>query len=179
MSIFRRLFGNPADRASVAPLYQAIVASARDPIWYREGAVPDTIDGRFDMVAAILSLVLIRLDAAGEAGRSPAALVTEQFVDDMDGQLRELGIGDVIVGKHVGKLMGALGGRLDAYRRTIGGEGDANGDGLEAAIARNVYRDAPPPPEVLASVAARMRRFAAGLAALPDATLIEGRLPTP
>ena len=78
--------------------------------------MPDTLDGRFDMIAAILALVLLRLEAEGEAGRGPSVLLTEIFIDDMDGTLRQIGIGDYVVGKHVGRMMGALGGRLAAFR---------------------------------------------------------------
>ena len=78
--------------------------------------MPDTIDGRFDMIAAILALVLLRLEAEGEAGRDPSVLLTEIFIDDMDGTLRQIGIGDYVVGKHVGRMMSALGGRLAAFR---------------------------------------------------------------
>lgn len=173
MSIFRRLFGDTADRSTLLPLYAAIVAEARRPVWYREGQVPDTVDGRFDMVAAVLSLVLIRLEQADQPGRAAAALLTESFIADMDGQLREIGLGDVVVGKNVGKMMGALGGRLDAYRRTV------DGPEFEAALVRNVYRHAPPPAEALAAVASRLRRFAALLATWEVSDLLAGKLPTP
>lgn len=136
--LWRRLFGRD-ERDSLLPLYRSIVATARRPVWYRSGGVPDTIDGRFDMVAAILSLVLIRLEAEGGHGRLPSARLTELFVEDMDGQLRERGIGDIIVGKHVGRMMGALGGRLGAFRDAFAPDGD-----LDNAIARNIYRGAMP-----------------------------------
>ena len=68
-------------RRSTAPSSRA----AAIPAWYRDGQVPDTIDGRFDMIAAMLALVLLRLEAEGEAGRGPSVLLTEIFIDDMDG----------------------------------------------------------------------------------------------
>lgn len=173
MSILRRLFRDVPDRSALAPLYAAIVAAAREPYWYRQGRVPDTVDGRFDMMAAVLSLVLIRLEEAGAQGRGPAALLTETFIDDMDGQLRELGVGDVVVGKHVGKMMGALGGRLDTYRREIAGPG------FDRAIVRNVYRDVEPAPEALAAVAGRLRHIAGSLIRTPVEDLLAGTLPTP
>ena len=114
MGVWHRLFGR-GERDALAPLYKAVVAEARRPDWYRQGRVPDTLDGRFDMVAAVLSLVLLRLEEEGDAGRAPSAHLTELFVEDMDGQLRERGIGDIVVGKHVGRMMGALGGRLGAF----------------------------------------------------------------
>jgi cytochrome b pre-mRNA-processing protein 3 len=173
VSIFRRLLGDRADRGSLLPLYSAVVAEARQPIWYREGRVPDTVDGRFDMVAAVLSLVLIRLEAAGQPGRAAGALLTESFIADMDGQLREIGLGDVVVGKNVGKMMGALGGRLDAYRQT------RHGPDFAAALVRNVYRDAPPPADALAIVVGRLQRFDALLGDSQTDDLLTGKLPTP
>ena len=113
MNWIARFFGRENEAA--LPLYAAVVARARAPHWYDQGAVPDTVDGRFDMIAAILSFVLLRLEREQEAAGTSARL-TERFVDDMDGQLREIGIGDIIVGKHIGRMMSMLGGRLGAYR---------------------------------------------------------------
>jgi cytochrome b pre-mRNA-processing protein 3 len=172
LSFLSRLFGKGDDLAPFRPLYTAVVAKARDPFWYRDGRVPDTIDGRFDMVAAVLSLVLLRLEAEGAAAREAGARVTELFVDDMDGQLRQIGFGDIVVGKHVGGLMGALGGRLTAFRAAL-----ADPAALEAAVARNIFRDAPPAPELVGRVAARLKVFADALAATSFDRLIAGELP--
>ena len=169
MSLLQRIFGETKQRAALAPLYRAIVAEGRDPAWYRDGRVPDTMDGRFDMIAAVTALVLLRLEAAGEAGRGPSVLLTELFVDDMDATLRQLGIGDHVVGKHVGRMMSALGGRLAAFRA-------ARAEGYAEAVRRNVFHDAPPSAEAVARVAARLEAFADGLAAVPLDALLEGRL---
>lgn len=164
---WRQLFGR-AERDALQPLYKQIVATARRPIWYRVGGVPDTMDGRFDMVAAILSLVLLRLEAEGEAGRLPAARLTELFVDDMDGQLRQEGIGDIVVGKHVGRMMGALGGRLGAFREAV-----AAGD-LAPVIARNIYRGREPAPGAATILRDGLVALHATLAATPAGTLLNG-----
>ncbi len=163
-----RLFAPPETKALDA-LWQRIVAVARNPRWYRDGRVPDTIDGRFDMVALVLSLVLVRLEQAGD-GIAQVQL-TERFVDDMDGNLRQQGIGDVVIGKHVGKMMGALGGRLGAYRAALEPSGD-----LEAALARNLYRGAADEAG-LVFAAAETRRLAAAIAAVPADRLLAGELP--
>ncbi len=170
MGFWRRLFGR-GERDRVAPLYQAIVAEARQPAWYREGGVPDTLDGRFDMVAAVLSLVLLRLEEAGEPARAPSAHLTELFVEDMDGQLRERGIGDIVVGKHVGRMMGALGGRLGALREALAG-----GD-LDGAIARNIYRGAAPSAAAGGIVRDRLTDLRQALARLPADRLMAGEWP--
>lgn len=146
MTLLKRLFGNgqPDPKLKLIPLYNQIVAKAREPQWYVEGQVPDTLDGRFDMVAAILSLVLLRLEESNAYALDMARL-TEVFVDDMDGQLREVGIGDMIVGKHIGQIMGAVGGRLGALRHAL----DDN-EALDDAIVRNIYRSVAPSSEALA-----------------------------
>lgn len=172
MAWLTRIFGDRRDRTDLAPLYAAVVARARDPFWYRDGGVADTQDGRFDMIAAILSLVLLRLENEGEARASESALLAEQFIADMDGQLREIGFGDVVVGKHVGKMMGALGGRLEAYRAAL-----RDGDDLEAALDRNLYRGTPPPGAELEKVAARIRALHAALADAGADSLLAGDLP--
>jgi cytochrome b pre-mRNA-processing protein 3 len=171
LSLLQRIFGETRQRAALAPLYRALVAAGRDPFWYREGGVPDTMDGRFDMIAAVAALVLIRLEAEGEAGRANAALLTELFLADMDATLRQLGIGDHVVGKHVGRMMGALGGRLAAFRAARDGEGD-----FAAAVRRNVFHEAPPSDEAAAAVAARLQALAARLETLSAGALLEGRL---
>src|SRR3712207_3496551 len=84
-----RLFGARRERAALRPLYDALVAAAREPAWYREGGVPDTIEGRFDMVATMVALVLLRLEREGEKAKSESVQLTEIFIDDMDGTLRQ------------------------------------------------------------------------------------------
>lgn len=171
MSLLHRIFGETRSRSALLPLYTAAVAEGRDPYWYRQGQVPDTMDGRFDMIAAVTALVLIRLEAEGEAGRANATLLTETFVADMDATLRQLGIGDHVVGKHVGRMMSALGGRLAAFREAQAGVGD-----FAEAVRRNVFHDSPPSEEAVTTVANRLQALAAGLDALPASVLLEGRL---
>ncbi|WP_313536415.1 ubiquinol-cytochrome C chaperone family protein [Sphingomonas sp.] len=169
MRMLQRLFGKP-HRGTAPQLYAGVVARGRAPHWYTAGAVPDTVDGRFDMIAAVLCIVLLRLEEA-PAGIPTSTAVAECFIDDMDGQLREIGIGDIIVGKHVGRMMGMLGGRLGAYR-----SGLAEGD-LGPALVRNLYRGEAPAPAAVTHVEARLRAFRDALAALPLARVIAGELP--
>src|SRR3546814_16143047 len=117
------------------PLYGAVVEYARAPRWYVEGGVEDSVDGRFDMLALVMTLVLLRLDSEGEPLSQAAVDLTERFIDDMDGKLRQIGIGDFDVGKHVGTMRGALGGRMDAYGPALAGEGTREG-----ARVGNPYR---------------------------------------
>ena len=152
-----------------AALYASLVAVARRPHWYVEGAVPDTFDGRFDMVSSLLALVLLRLEALGEPARGPSARLTELFVTDMDGQLRQRGIGDLVVGKHIGRMMGQVGGRLAAYR-----DGLAAGGDLAGAIDRNIYRGAAVPADARAHVGHGLRALAADLGERDLAAILAG-----
>lgn len=153
------------------PLYTAIVSEGRRAHWYAQGGVPDTLDGRFDMIAAILSLVLLRLE--GEPDKKQESVwLTETFIDDMDGQLRQIGIGDVVVGKHIGRMMSALGGRITAYRDAF-----ADAGALPDTLVRNLYRGDAPQSAALAHVEAALRQFQSGLATVPTNRLLAGDLP--
>lgn len=169
MSLLRRLFARPETPKPMHALYARIVAKAREPRWYTEGCVEDSIDGRFDMLALMMALALRRLDAEGEPLRASAVELTERFIDDMDAQMRQIGIGDFVVGKHVGKMMGALGGRIDAYGEGLGESGD-----LEGALVRNLYRGEQPPEAALAYTAAEVRALAAAFNAMAIERLLAG-----
>jgi cytochrome b pre-mRNA-processing protein 3 len=175
VSFLTRIFGSGGDeRDAYRPLYNAVVAAGRDPAWYVEGEVPDTVDGRFDMIAAILALTLLRLEADEPRTRTPSVLIAELFIEDMDGSVRQLGVGDLMVGKQVGKMMGALGGRLSAFRDEIAAGGDFTGP-----VARNIFHDSPPSEEALGFVSGRLRSFHGLLEAALVDDLLAGRLPRP
>lgn len=170
LALLRKLFGR-RDADAMRPLYDTVVARAREPHWYDEGQVPDTVDGRFDMVATVLALVLLRLEDDDALGAEPAARLAERFVDDMDSQLRQLGIGDIVVGKHMGKMMSMLGGRLGAYRAGL-----AAGN-IDGAITRNLYRGEPPEREALEHVRGGLLALHQRLSATPIPQLVGGELP--
>lgn len=168
MGLIARLLGRKSDEhAAVRPLWHACVALARTPRWYADLGLADTVPGRFDAVAMVMALVLGRMERSPDLARE-AILLTELFVTDMDGQLRETGLGDMVVGKHVGKLMGALGGRKAALEAALAGA-----EPLEAVIARNLTLAEGTDP---AGMAAEVRGIAHRLAALDDATLLAGRI---
>jgi cytochrome b pre-mRNA-processing protein 3 len=169
MTLLSRLFRRSDPRDAMAPLYAACVAEGRQPHWYVEGKVPDTLDGRFDMIAAIVSLVLLRLSALD--AKQESVWLTELFVNDMDGQLRQIGIGDVVVGKHIGRMMSALGGRISAYEAGLASDGD-----LSAALVRNLYRGEAPGDAAVGHVAERLRALGAGLDSMSLPVMMEGRL---
>jgi cytochrome b pre-mRNA-processing protein 3 len=162
------------DRDALLPLYQAVVAVGRDPFWYREGQVPDTVDGRFNMVAAVTAILLVRMEEMeGDEAKRASVLLTETFIDDMDESLRQIGIGDYVVGKHIGRMMGALGGRLAAFRQA------AEDRDYLTPVRRNIYHEAPPSEQVALRVAERLDAFETRLRDLDLDELIEGKLPKP
>ena len=104
------------------------------------------------------------------------ALLTELFVTDMDAQLRESGVGDVVVGKHIGRLMGALGGRLGALREALAVDRPAGDAALEKALARNITLTEAAQPQVAARMVSALADAIAGC----DATkLLAGEIPLP
>ena len=121
---------NKERRLQAERLYAAVVARAREPVFFARFAVPDTLDGRFDLVALHAWLVLERLK---EDAPLSQALVDTIFVG-FDEALRELGAGDIGMGRRVKKLADAFYGRLQAYGAA------ADEAGLAAALVRNLYR---------------------------------------
>ena len=169
MALFDRLLGRKADETNLRPLWHRVVEIAREPKWYAHGGIADTIAGRFDCITVVLSLVLLRMEGS-EATRGETARLTELFVSDMDGQLRQSGVGDVVMGKHMGKLMSALGGRIDAFRAALAEPDDAT---LTAAVERNITLI---DGADVAAVAKEMRVIAATLAATDDTALVAGEI---
>ncbi len=171
MSFFSKIFSRDKSNAGMRPLYEAIVREGRQIAWYEEGQVPDSIDGRFDMIAAIFSLVMIRLEKEPDRGQDIAWL-TEIFIADMDGQLRQIGIGEMVVGKHVGRMMGALGGRVGAYREAL-----ENGADLNDAILRNVFRGEKPDHTALSFLVERLSAYHTALQGCESHGIIAGHIP--
>jgi len=131
--LFRRFGADPA-----AALYGQLVVQARQPAFYTVCAVPDTVQGRFEMIALHAFLIMRRLKTGGAAGSLAQDLFDLMFAD-MDRNLRELGTGDLAVGKRIKKLAKAFYGRIAAYED---GLAKADRGRLEEALARNVYEDA-------------------------------------
>ena len=162
MSILARLFGTvfssgPDPREEWRPLWHRVVAEARDPDWYRMCGVADSVEGRYDMITLVLTLVMLRLEDAGDMGPATARL-TELFVEDMEGQMREAGIGDPTVGKKINALMESMNGRIGAYRDGLRSDPKV----LVEAVRRNVTMAQPDEAEALvqrmAALHARLER---------------------
>lgn len=160
----------PDEREAVRPLYNAIVAVARRPPWYASLGVADSVAGRFDMVSMVLGLVMLRLEDEPACAPGTARL-TELFIDDMDGQLRQSGVGDLVVGKHIGRLLAVLGGRLGALRTALA---DADDAALSEVVGRNVTLADGSRASALAGA---LRAYAQALADVEVAAIQAGELP--
>ena len=116
--LFRRLTAEP-NRGS--ELFDAVTTIAREPHWYVEGKVPDTIDGRFAVLATVTALVLVRLERDDRAGDLVSVALTERFIEVMESEHRELGLGDPTLGRTVRKLVRSLAVRTEDWRSAAGG----------------------------------------------------------
>ena len=122
-------------------LYGVAVAAARDPFLYTSLGAPDTLDGRFDMVSLHTFLLIQRLKPEPEPGPALAQAVFDAMFSDMDVNLREMGVGDLSVGRKVRVMWEAFHGRAAAYSAAMNASDMA---ALEAALVRNVWRGDPP-----------------------------------
>lgn len=165
----RFLFGRlTAEPARGAKLFAAATTDARRPHWYVEGGVPDTLDGRFAMLATITALILVRIEDAGDT--HAAVALTERFIEVMESEHRELGLGDPKLGRTVRKLVGSLARRTELWRGAVGGACEWS----EAAL-ESVYGEEPPEAAV-AHTPKMLRLFWSGLERRSTDDLIEGRL---
>jgi cytochrome b pre-mRNA-processing protein 3 len=163
----------PVRGATIEAIYGMIVAQARLPEFYLRFGVPDTVNGRFDMVVLHLWMLLSRLRAQGASAE--AQQLFDHFCNDMDANLREMGVGDLTVPKRMKKFGEAFYGRSVAYDAAIvAGEGE-----LRAALARNILAsDNAAAAELLAGYVARA---VAMLSTVEPAALLSGvwRFPKP
>lgn len=134
-------------------LYAQAVAAARQPHYFRDLGVPDTLDGRFDLIGLFVALVIHRLRREAEPGPALAQALFDAMFSDMDINLREIGVSDMSVGKRVRAMWEAFHGRAAAYQAAYGNE-----SALTEALARNVWRgEGGGNPLGLARVAERQR----------------------
>ena len=135
-AMFQRLRSRNNPQGNIRRLYGAIVAQARAPAFYTDYGVPDTIEGRFDMVVLHVYLVFRRLAQAGEKTRALGQETFDLFIEDMDASMRELGVGDLSVPRKMRAMAESYYGRAGAYDAALAD--DHNGK-LVAALARNVF----------------------------------------
>ncbi len=158
-------------RAAAQTLYGAIVAASRAPVFYSEWGVPDTVDGRFELIALHAFLTMRRLKQSVGTGTFTQALFDVMFAD-FDRNLREMGIGDLGVGRRIKAMAGAFYGRIVAYERGLAGK-----ESLDDALRRNLFGTTAPTATQIAAVANYVHRLAQRLAVAPIERLQAGELP--
>jgi cytochrome b pre-mRNA-processing protein 3 len=164
--LFRRLTAEPARGTA---LFDAVVKHARERHWYVEGEVPDTLDGRFAVLATIAALVIARLEAEGDAGNQAAVALTERFIEAMEGEHRELGMGDPTLGRTVRRLVGSLARRTELWRSV-----DSTAAEAMRATTTSLYK-AEVPPEALEHSTRALDGLRERLKALPLADIGDGK----
>jgi cytochrome b pre-mRNA-processing protein 3 len=133
--ILRRFRPDPNER-TIRDLYGAIVAQARATAFYADYGVPDTVDGRFDLIVLHLVLVLARLEGDAGAGRDIGQKLFDMFCSDLDDNLREMGVGDFAVPKRMRRFGEAFYGRRAVYLAAFAASDRRE---LEKALERNIF----------------------------------------
>ncbi len=179
MRLFR-FFGAKRFEEAAHRIYFSLVEQARQPGFYLSCGVPDTADGRFDMIILHAFLLLRRLKKDHEQTAELAQELFDLMFADMDQNLREMGVGDLAVGKRIKGMAAAFYGRAAAYEAGLG----ANDSALEEALRRNLYRKARPEAGQLAAVAGYMRDESArldgaGVDSLMAGNVVFGPAPAP
>lgn len=166
--LFPRLTSGQSRRGRA--LFDALVAQARQPHWYVEGGVPDTIDGRFALLAAIVALATVRLERGGDPARDASIGLAERFIESMDAEHRQMGLGDPALGKQVRKLVTALGRQVEHWRAAVEGGADWTRTARSSLYRADVSDDA------LNHSAAALQSLWHRLAALPDESIAHGAI---
>ena len=168
------LFRRSQRRDTISGLYGTIVAQARMPSFYRDWAVPHTLNGRFELIVLHLALLLDRL-AKDPALRHLGQAVFGRFCQDMDQNLREMGVSDLAVPTEMRRMGEAFYGRAQAYRAALAAMDDGT---LAEVLARDIYGVAGPVPAA-ARLAAYMREAVRDLEAQDSTRLAAGSLHFP
>jgi cytochrome b pre-mRNA-processing protein 3 len=161
-----------AARGTIEAIYGMIVTQAREPMFYTDLGVPDTVNGRFDLLLLHLWLLLRRLRSVAD-GTALAQALFDRFCEDMDDNLREMGIGDQVVPKRMRAFGEAFYGRSMAYDQAL----EAGGEALASAIAKNILNGTE--PERARRLAAYAMAVEAGLGRTDEATLLRGSFAFP
>jgi len=150
-SLFARLTGEPRRGQAI---FAVAVTEARRPHWFVQGEVPDTLNGRFAVLATITALIMVRLEREGPAGEQTSVALTERLVESLDTEIREMGVGDPTLGKQVRKLVGAVSARVDRWRALLQTDADWTDE-----IRRSMYLDEPANPNAVTYSESELRRM--------------------
>lgn len=166
----RALFGSKPETDSARNLYALTILAARDPVFFTGWGVPDTVEGRFEVLSLRSFLLLRRLKEEGSAADLAQAYFDVMF-DDLDDNLRELGVGDMSIGKKVKKLAGSFYGRVRDYDAALAAPDDAK---LRDTLGHFLFRGTEPSDATLAAACAFVRAESRNLASQPVAALATG-----
>lgn len=171
MSFWSRLFGAGVDPVAADAAYAAVVAQARSPALYREAGVPDTPEGRYDMIGLHAFLLFHRLAGSGPEAERFSQAVFNRMAKDFESNLRAMGISDITVPRHMKKLARGFYGRLKAYRAAL----DASDDvALAAALERNLLAGEVADRSQTDRLVPYVRGQVAALAGRPTEELVRG-----
>jgi len=159
------------NRSIVDRQYATLTSVAREPVFYLDFDVPDTVMGRFEMLSLVLILYFRRTRASGTSGQEIAQEIVDAFFQDIDYSIRELGIGDTSVPKRMKKLAGMFYGRLESYAAALDA-GDAAA--LAAALSRNVHPQAGEAASPMVRLAGWALEAEAALAKVPESDIATG-----
>jgi cytochrome b pre-mRNA-processing protein 3 len=148
-ALFARLTGGPKRGQ---PVFGRAVEEASQTHWFLEGEVPDTVNGRFAVLATIVALITVRLEREGDAGREATVALTERLVEALDAEIREMGLGDPTLGKQVRKLVGAVGARVERWRSVL-----AARETWTDEVRRSVYLEEAASAEGVAHTESRLK----------------------
>jgi cytochrome b pre-mRNA-processing protein 3 len=168
-ALFARLTGGPKRGQA---LFDLAVAEAQRPHWFIEGEVPDTVNGRFAVLATMIALITVRLEKDGEEGAHATVALTERMVETLDAELREMGLGDPTLGKQVRGLVGAVAGRVERWRALVGTDADWANE-----VQRSLYLDENPSAGAVKHSESALRSLWQQLTAAGLDDLSEGRMP--
>lgn len=171
--VFRELFQPGPESRAVTQIYQELVDQSRRPGLYTAFAVPDTVIGRFDMIVLHAFLVFHRLKSEDQRAQAFCQRVFDHMFVDMDRSLREMGVGDLSVGKKVKSLARSFYGRVVAYDKALMQSDD---DALCKALVRNIYPLSEPDATEIAGLAQYVRSQATALAGTPVDAILGGKL---
>jgi cytochrome b pre-mRNA-processing protein 3 len=169
--MLNRLFRPRPAQAVGRALYASVVEQSRAPALYAAYGAPDTVEGRFEIYTLHVVLLLDRLNGQGPAAQETSQVLFDTYVKALDHALREMGVGDLSVGKKMRRLGEAFFGRVKSYSGAFAKLPDTAE--LEAMLARTVYADAESQAPALAGYVVSQREH---LAAGPLEALLEGRV---
>ncbi|MGI8526317.1 MAG: ubiquinol-cytochrome C chaperone family protein [Pseudolabrys sp.] len=170
------LFRRSSRPGTISALYGMIVAQARLPSFYLDYGVPDTVNGRFDLIVLHLAVVLQRLTREDHGFRAFGQRLFDRFCLDMDHNLREMGIGDLSVPREMGRVGKAYYGRSQTYMAALAAADDEQ---LIQALGRNVFGAGGAEPAGARRLAAYVREAVGGLMRQDTVALIGGALKFP